>query len=141
MAGALPFIVAGVALFAYTRGKKRRRKRESQKALPPEDFGDVFLIGKVDKIGAKVGERFSIDLPSPGANAGYSWSVSATPPEDPIKHVSHTSGSQQMGAVIERHTFDAKKKGAGSIVFHYQRGWEKGQTPPKEIAEIDVEIS
>ncbi len=141
--GALPLIaVAGVAFYVFSR-KKKRKKKAAKKALPPSDFGDVFLASDVDKITAKVGERFSVDLVSPGANAGYTWSVSATPPGEPIKAVSHTSVSGEgMGApAMERHTFDAKKKGSGSLVFHYQRGWEKGQAPPQQIAEIQVEVS
>ncbi len=141
--GALPLlVVAGAAFYVFGR-KKKRKKKASQKALAPTNFGDVFLVSEVDKIAAKVGERFSVDLVSPGAGAGYTWSVSATPPGEPIKAVGHTSVSGEgMGApAMERHTFDAKKKGSGSLVFHYQRGWEKGQAPPQQIAEIQIEVS
>ena len=141
---ALPLlVVAGAAFYVLSRKKKRKKRKTAKKALPPSDFGDVFLVSEVDKVTAKVGERFSIDLVSPGANAGYTWSVSATPPGEPIKAVGHTSVSGEgMGAPsVERHTFDAKKKGSGSLVFHYQRGWEKGQAPPQQIAEIQVEVS
>lgn len=142
----LPIVIVGgiVAL----SGKKRRRRRKAPKQLPAPAAGrgEVFRgDDPPDVIVTSAGSRFTVIFPeSPGT--GYSWSLSASPPDNSVELVEKTSDSIQSEGVgghsLDRvFIFEGVKAGSGSIVFHLQAAWLEGKQPPSEIVEIQTKIS
>ena len=141
-----PIILVGAAAYYFgKRKKKKEKKQEKRKALPPaEERGTVFPAGEVDVIEAKAGERFTVSM-SEVRGTAYSWSLAASPPDNTIELVKEEreGGTSGMGGGSEDHLFifKAKKAGSGALVFHYMRGFEKGQAPPDKVLEIQTKVS
>lgn len=134
MANIIPIVIVGAAAYYFGK-RKRRKKNTNQKALSAGGRGAIFPAGEVDVIESSVGERFTVSIPeNPGT--GYSWSLEASPPQEIFKLVKDEYEGQNHLFI-----FDAKKSGSGSLVFHYQRPFEKGQVPPDKILEIQTKVS
>lgn len=151
----VPVIVAGGAFILLSRrGKNRRRKartkikqKSKQKALPESsEYGEVYNVREVDIIEARTGENFTMSLGS-AAGTGYTWELSASPPDNSIKALGHevqpVPGEEGIpgGGQLTLFKFKAAKPGSGSLVFHFQRPWMKGKEPPHEIVEVETKVS
>ncbi len=142
-----PLIIVGGA--AYYFGKRRQRKKDkkaAKKALPAaQERGVIFPAGEVDIIRAKVGDRFTVSIPE-RMGTGYAWSLEATPPGNSIELLKEefeggAAAGMDGGGESHLFIFKAKKTGAGALVFHYMRGFEKGQVPPEKVLEIQTQVS
>ena len=157
MLNIFPIIAIGGALLLMSKKKSDGPKL---KALPAaKDLGTVFGAGGQevpDVITAKVGERFSVAF-SDDASAGYSWKLTATPPDDVLGSVDPSTvpncspsegkycfvsaeGQLDGGSSSRRiFIFVAKEPGEGSIVMHLMP--PGSGAPPAEILDIKVQIT
>jgi predicted secreted protein len=155
----LPILAIGGALYFLSK----KKDTTELKALPPaKDLGTVFGAGGMelpDLIVATVGERFSIAVDEI-AGTGYSWNLTATPPDNVIGsvdpktvpecsprnngkycYIPATGEDGQAGGLGGRlfFIFEAKEPGEGSLVLHLTP--PGAQAPPAEVIDIKVQIT
>lgn len=145
--GIFPLFVVGSAFILINK----RKRVTQQKALSPGASvgrGTVFDEESLpDKINTNVSNTFSVVLTEYERLNGLTWHLAATPADDSIKfHRKETediSHPELIGGPTARQyfVFQGAKKGHGSIVFHLQFADQLGQEQPKQIIEIQVEVS
>ncbi len=148
----LPILIVGGAI-AFLSGRRRRRASRTKgngKVLPASNTRGAVFEGvgenRPDSIKAKVGDRFSVLFFDNSGSTGYKWSLSASPPDNSVKHVKTEydelpGGAPGAASGKDIYIFEGAKPGKGSLVFHLQAGWLEGKEPPAEIVEILTEIS
>lgn len=147
----IPIIAIGAAI-VLIGGKKRRKngvKKPKSLPAPPKGtgngYGDIFEgASPPDLIAASVGEKFSIRFEDTSLSSGYTWDISASPPDNSIEllreKIESPKADMPGAPSIKYFVFKGAKAGKGSLVFHLQAPWLKGKELPTESVEIQTEI-
>jgi inhibitor of cysteine peptidase len=89
----------------------------------------------------KLGDRLEVRLPS-NPSTGYRWQVHAnsTPRLKLVSQSQTVATEPGVGRpILQIFTFKAKQRGAGVLLLHYFRSWEK-PTPDEKQFEMRVTI-